>query len=101
MRQPLCVSYSGKTVTASSDALNAVDFTKQQSDELSVNESETYGLHFPEKIDHVKNEGAKCLGKCIMGFVKAKKDVNYFSYSLHAKGASISRQALSLGTSPK
>lgn len=71
--------------TSSLGALNTRAFTKQQSDALSVNESETYGLHFLEKIDHFKNEGAKCLGNCIMGFAKARKDVNYFRYSLRAK----------------
>lgn len=62
-----------------------IAFTRQQSDDLSVNESETYGLHFPEKIDHLKKRRAKCLGKRIMGSVKAKKEVNYFRYSLNAK----------------
>lgn len=60
-------------------------FTRQQSSGLSVSESETYGLHFPEKIDHFQNDGAKCLGKCIMDVVKARKDVSDSRCSPNAK----------------
>lgn len=81
----VCLILWKGSVTASLGALNPRAITKQQSDELSVNESETYGLHFLEKIDHFKNEGAKCLGNCLMGFAKAQKDVNHFRYSPHAK----------------
>lgn len=81
----VCLILWKGSVTASLGALNPRAITKQQSDELSVNESETYGLHFLEKIDHFKNEVAKCLGNCLMGFAKAQKDVNHFRYSPHAK----------------
>lgn len=39
--------------------------TKQHVDELSINESETYGLNFPCSPQGLQNEGEESLSKCV------------------------------------
>ena len=49
-----------------------ITLAKQRLDELSVNQSETYGLHFPENTQGFTNYRHRVLAKCNSGFAKPK-----------------------------